>query len=71
MAYQTGLFNDESILEEEQYNITHDWQYKQVHTFPEGISTKLVEIALLEFELVSCDVAVQYFSHYTTETLPN
>ena len=60
------LFNAEAILLEEQlwYYLTHCWEDKGVHTFPEGICPKVNVIARLEYELVHC------FNHYTTRTPP-
>ena len=47
---------------------SHIWRHKRVHTFPVGICAKVNAIARLEFEITNFNVAVQYVSHYTTET---
>ena len=39
--------------------------------FPRGISSKIIEIAQLEFELSYYDVAVQHVSHNASRTFPN
>ena len=38
------LFNAKAILLEEQswYHLTHSWEDKGVHTFPKGISLKVI-----------------------------
>ena len=41
---------------------------KEIHTFPMGLSPKMNVITLLGFKLVYYDAAVQYVSHYATET---
>ena len=38
-----------------------------VHIFPKGLSSKVNEIARLEFELAYFKAAVQLLSHYATE----
>ena len=62
------LFN----AKEEQYwcYLTHSWEDKGVHTFPNGICPKVNIITRLEFELAYCDSAVHRFNHYTTRTSP-
>ena len=66
------LFNAKATLLEEQlwYYLTHSWEDKEVHTFPEGIYPKVNVIALLEFELAYYDSAVQRFNPYTTRIPP-
>ena len=66
------LFNAKSILLEEQqwHYLTHSWEDKGVHTFPEGICPKVNVIARLEYELAFYDSAVRRFNHYTTMTTP-
>ena len=41
-----------------------------IHTFPKGISLKVIVIARLEFELTHYDVVVQHVSHFATSSLP-
>ena len=43
-------------------------RYKDVHTFPKGISVKVNAIAWLVFGLTYNDVPAQHVSQYTTET---
>ena len=43
--------------------------YREVHTFPKGISPKVTLIVQLEFELANYNVAVQYASHDVTSSL--
>ena len=64
------LFNAKAILLEEQYwyYLTHSWEDKGVHTFPNGICPKVNVIARLEYELAYYDSAVHRFNHYTTWT---
>ena len=64
------LFNAKAILLEEQYYLTHSWDDKGVHTFPNGICPKVNVIARLEYELAYYDSAVHRFNHYTTKTPP-
>ena len=61
------LFNSKAILPEEKqwYYLTHSWEDKGVHTFPEGICPKVNVIAWLEYELAYYDSAVHRFNHYT------
>ena len=73
MAYQPfRLFNAKAFLQEKQlwYNLIHSWEDKGVHTFPQGICTKVNVIARLEYELAYYDSAVHYFNYYTTRTPP-
>ena len=65
-----SLFNAKSIrLEEQQWcYLTHNWEDKRAHTFPNGICPKANVIARLAFEIVYNDSVVQRFSHYTTKT---
>ena len=51
------LFNAKVMLLEEQqwYYLTHCWEDKGVHTFPEGICPKVNVIARLEYELAYYD----------------
>ena len=48
--------------EQQWYYLTHNWEDKWVHTFPKGICPKVNVIARLEFELASCNSAVQRFT---------
>ena len=66
------LFNAKSILLEEQlcYYLTHSWEDKGVHTFPQSICLKVNVIARLEYEHAFYDSAVHHFNHYTTRTTP-
>ena len=48
--------------------ISHSGGDLRVYAFPKGISLKVNIIAQQEFELAYYDIAVQYVSHYTTET---
>ena len=54
------LFNAKTILLEGQswYYLTHSWEDKGVHTFPNGICPKVNVIARLEYELAYYDSAV-------------
>ena len=67
------LFNVKAILLEEQlwYYLTHTWEDKGVHTFPNGICPKVNVIARLEYEPAFYDSAVHRFNHYTTNTPPS
>ena len=49
------LFNAKAILVEKQhwYYLTCYWKHKGIHTFPNGINTKLIIIVRLEFDLTS------------------
>ena len=51
------------------YYFTYSREDKEVHTFPNGICTKVEIIVLLEFEVAYFEAAVLHFSHYTTRTL--
>ena len=66
------LFNAKAILLEEQqwYQLTHSWEDKGAHNFPNGICPKVNVIARLEYELAYYDSAAQRFNHYTTRTTP-
>ena len=69
MAYQPfRLFNTADIFlkEHQWYYLTHSWEDKGVHTFPNGICPRLNVIERLEFELAYYDPAVQRYNHYTT-----
>ena len=50
--------------------LTHSWEDKGVHIFPNGICPKVNVIARLEYELAYYDSAVNRFNHYTTRTPP-
>ena len=65
-----GLFNTKSILVEEQqwYDLTYIWDDKQVDSFFKGIGPKVNVIERLLFELADYGVAVEHFSHFTSET---
>ena len=39
------------IVEQQRYYLTHSWEDKGVHAFPQGISLKVNIIAQLKFEL--------------------
>ena len=43
--------------------------YKRVHTFPKGISPKVIVKIQLEFELVYYDVAVEHVNRYPRKIL--
>ena len=60
------LFNAKAILLEEQlwYYLTHSWEDKGVHTFPNGICPKVNVIVRLEYELAYYDSAVHHFNHF-------
>ena len=64
------LFNAKAILLEEQYwyYLTHSWEDKGVHNFPNGICPKVNIIVQLEFKLAYYNPAVHRFNHYTTRT---
>ena len=70
MAYQPfWLFNAKAILLEQLwYYLTHSWEDKEFHTFPNGICPKVNIIAWLEIELTYYDSAVHHFNHYTMRT---
>ena len=60
-----------AIGEQQWYYLTHSWEDKGVHTFPQGICPKVNVIERLEFELAYYDSAIHRFNHYTTRTPPN
>ena len=60
------LFNAKAILLEEQYYLTHSWEDKGVHTFPQGICPKVNIIARLENELAYYDSTVHHCNHEDT-----
>ena len=49
------------------YYLIHSLGYYRNRTFTMGISPKVNEIAVLEFELVYYDVAAQHVSHHATK----
>ena len=69
-----GLFKAKAVLVEEQYwyNLTDSKSGgdKEVHTFPKGISSKVIVIARMELDLAYFDVMVQQFTYYVTGTPP-
>ncbi len=67
MAYQPSWVNN-NIEEQYWYYLTHSWKDKGVHTFPNGICSKVNVIARLEYELAYYDSAVHRFNHYATRT---
>ena len=66
------VFIAKTILIEELlwYYLTHSWEDKGVHTFPNGICPKVNVIVRLDYELADYDSAVLHFNHYTTRTTP-
>ena len=67
-----GNLMPKSILLEEQlgYDLTHNWDDKEVYNFPKGICQKVNVFARLEFELVYYDSVTQHFNHYAKKTFP-
>ena len=61
-----GLSNVQTILVEKKlwYHLTHSWGNKGIHTFFNGIISKVNVIAPLDFEPAYYDVPVQLVSHY-------
>ena len=43
---------------------------KGVHIFPKSITSKVKEIAWLEFELAYLETTLKHFNHYANETPP-
>ena len=66
------LCNAKAILLEEQqwYYLTHSWEDKGVHTFPNCVCLKVNVIARLEYELAHYDSAVRHFNHTPREHPP-
>ena len=59
------------ILEGQQwYYLTHSWENKGFHTFPDGICPKVNVIVRLKFELAYYNSAVQRFNQYTSGIPP-
>ena len=67
-----GLFNNKSILieEQKQYYLTHSWGDKRVHAFPISINSKVNVIAWLKFEFAYHNVVVQLVCNYAIGTHP-
>ena len=61
-----------AILLEEQlwHYLIHTWGDKWVHTFFEGVSSKVNIIALRGFKVALYNIAVKLVSHYIIESPP-
>ena len=49
----------------------HRSEYKEVHTFPKGVSIKVNAMAQLVFELAYNNITIQDVSHNAMGTLPS